>query len=310
MGSLRQDITYPSKVNGRTIRGYIFRPEGGAKAAVMIIHGMREYFLRYEGLINFLCDNGFIVFGNDHLGHGQEAMDTHTLGYITDRKGFDPLERDAYTMFNMVKQENPHIPFFIFGHSMGSFIARIFATRHKGEYSGLILSGTASENPLSSLAGPLCYIVGTFCGDKKQSKFLNDIFFMGYNRKVESPVSPSDWLSRDREVVDAYDKDPLCSFYFTPPAYKALSDLLSYCNHPVWFDSMPKDVPIRFISGDMDPVGNYGKGVTRVFKKLSKRGAKNIEIYLYEGGRHEMHNEINRLDVYKDILSMLDSMII
>ena len=242
----------------------IWQPDFQAQGIVQISHGMCEYIDRYAGFAEFLTENGFIVCANNHLGHGASAASQKQLGYFAKRGGEKFLVDDLHTLTNMMKIKYPDLPILLFGHSMGSFIARNYVTKYGKELSAVIFCGTSGA---------------------RRTKF--------------------DWLSRDEKVVDQYLADPYCDFTFTASAFEDLFTLLLQCSDPEWFSTYPKTLPTLLISGDMDPVGDYGKGVSYVYKTLISAGVRDVRMKLYEGARHELLNEINRQEVYEDILQWI-----
>ncbi len=298
------DIFYPSTNGTDTIVAKIWQPDFQAQGIVQISHGMCEYIDRYAGFAEFLTENGFIVCANNHLGHGASAASQKQLGYFAKRGGEKFLVDDLHTLTNMMKIKYPDLPILLFGHSMGSFIARNYVTKYGKELSAVIFCGTSGPNPRARAGKKLAALECRRHGEQYRSSWLQHLAFHAYNRR-NARRTKFDWLSRDEKVVDQYLADPYCDFTFTASAFEDLFTLLLQCSDPEWFSTYPKTLPTLLISGDMDPVGDYGKGVSYVYKTLISAGVRDVRMKLYEGARHELLNEINRQEVYEDILQWI-----
>lgn len=306
---VKEMISLKSANGASEVKGVLYKPEKPAKALIQISHGMVEYIGRYEDFMNYLVNNGYAVCAHDHIGHGNSVGKDETFGYFKKEDGDQALVDDLYEFGQLAKKQlNQSVPFILLGHSMGSFIARICVVKYPDTYDGFIISGTGGPSALSSVGPTFASIVKKVSGEKKQSEKLDNILFGSFNKKIDNARTSKDWLSRDPDVVDAYLKDPFSSFIFTTSAFKDLASLTKKANDPKWFSSVSKTMPILMISGDKDPVGNYGKGVLEVYNRLKENGCQ-ISIILYEDGRHEMLNEINKQDVYQDILNWLNEII-
>lgn len=301
------DIFYPSTNGMDTIVAKIWHPDGDAKGVIQISHGMCEYIERYTGFAQFLTQNGFCVCANNHLGHGASAASEEDLGYFAKRGGEKFLVDDLHTLTTMMKMKYPSLPIILFGHSMGSFIARNYVTKYGKDLDAVIFCGTSGPNPGARAGKKLATIEKKRHSEKYRSSWLQQLVFHAYNRKNERRTK-FDWLSRDTQIVDNYSADPFCNFTFTVSAFEDLFTLLIQCNDPEWFSTYPKELPTLLISGDMDPVGDYGKGVSYVYKTLISAGAKEIDLKLYHGARHELLNETNREEVYGDVLQWISQL--
>ncbi|MBO5415293.1 MAG: lysophospholipase [Clostridia bacterium] len=284
---------------------YIFVPRETPHAIVQISHGMCEHIMRYEEFADYLCSEGFVVCGNEHLGHGHTAPDSEHLGY-TARGGADLILRDLHEMTKLIKSEYPALPLVLLGHSMGSFISRLYISTYPDEADATIISGTGGPESPTAMGKLMARLNMLFCGEMNRSKLIYNIAFGSYSKKYPEGSSEYFWLSRDEEVQAAYAKDKFCTFRFTARAYYDLFDLLGRVSKKSWARSLKKDLPILMISGDMDPVGNYGKGVMTVYERLKAAGMSDVTLRLYADGHHEMLNEINRYEVWEDIMSWLD----
>lgn len=273
--------------------------------ALQITHGMAEHIDRYNDFASFLAKNGVLAYGNDIASHGKSIGDGVPKGYFGDEKGWDAVVQDMHTMRGLVKADYPDIPFILFGHSMGSYLARTYAGRNGTDFDAFIFSGTAGKNPLLGIAKWIAKREIRKTGGKKPSIMLFNLSFCSFNRAFKPNRTANDWLSRDNEKVDEYIADENCGFPFTSRGmYDVIIGLLEISNAK-WAELVPKR-PILLMSGDCDPEGGNGKGVKQVCGWLEKSGHK-VELKLYEGGRHEMLNEINRADVYNDVLLFINT---
>lgn len=298
-----RQMTVNSTDNIHTLVGKIYIPEGEAKGTLHIVHGMTEHIDRYDRLMTAAAEIGYVAFGYDHLGHGKTARDDSELGFIAHNDGWKYLVNDVGAFSSAVKQMYPDKPMILFGHSMGSFIARLAANSFSNCYDKLILCGTAGKNPLAPAGLLLTNIIKLIKGEKHISKTVNNMSFGSYNKRFEGN-SKYEWLSRDKENIAKYANDKFCTFSFTVSAMHDLIKLISVCNKAEWFKEIPSTLPIFIISGSDDPVGNYGKGVKEVYDRLISAG-KNAEIKLYDGYRHEILNDSCRDEALSDILRFI-----
>lgn len=284
---------------------YFYLPAAGApRGVVQISHGMCEYLERYEDFARFLCGEGFAVCGHDHLGHGRTAAPSER-GFFAGRDGDLLLPEDLHRMTRMAKERFPELPFFLFGHSMGSFVARRYLVRYGDELDGAVICGTSGSNPAAGAGSRAAGLIAACKGDHYRSRLLNRMTFGSYNRRFPREEGEYAWLSRDREIVRRYASDPLCNFLFTAAGFRDLLALLRGVSGPRWAERVPKELPILLTSGEEDPVGNYGKGVREVESLLRQAGVRDLTVRLYPGARHEILNEINRQEVYADILNWI-----
>ena len=291
--------------NGITpVSYYIYEPKTEAKALVQIVHGMSEFIERYESFIDFLCANSIAVCGNDHIGHGASVVTEDDYGFFYTGNGWRNMVSDAYTMSVIGRKHFPGLPYVMLGHSMGSFVARACITKFGKQMSGVILSGTGCGIPFTTAQLALVESVMKAKGSRYRSEAINAVAFAGYTSHIENPRTQMDWLTRDKDIILKYLTDKRCITMFTVNGFDNLTKLYSYVNKDEWYDSVDKTLPILLVSGSEDPVGNYGEGVKRVYNMLLKNKCS-ARLKLYEGGRHEMLNEINRAEVYADVLEWL-----
>ena len=304
MGIVVRDKKFPSSTGVCDVRCRIWAPDE-PHACVQLIHGMAEHIERYHEFAMFLAQNGVLVFGMDLPGHGRSLGEDQPLGYFGERSGWDHLIEDNKTMHDMVMKDYPSLACILFGHSMGSFLARTYAGRQGVDFDAFVFSGTAGANPALPVAKMIARKAIKKGKGKVPNEQLNTLSFGAYNKKIKNPRTPFDWLSRDDESVDRYVADPLCGFVFTSCAFYDLFTGLSEISDLNWAKRVPKR-PIFLMSGSDDPVGGMGKGVKQVAKWLEKSGHA-VSLKLYPGGRHEMLNELNKKDVYGDVLLFIET---
>ena len=288
-----------------TLKGVIYLPDGDAKGYFHIVHGMTEYIGRYDRIMSDLASEGYICFGYDHLGHGMTANDDSELGYIAKKRGWEHLCKDVALFSDAVKKEvGIDLPYFLMGHSMGSFIVRLAAEKYVTP-DKLIVMGTGGANPAAGAGLAMISLIKLFKGDRHISKFIDGVAFGSYNSrfKDELDIAPGAWLTTDIDVRKKYHADKYCTFKFTVSAMGDLMQLLKRSNRSAWYKNIP-DMPILLVSGEDDPVGNYGKGITGVKNKLEK-SKKKVSCILYKGARHEILNDFTYSQVKGDILNFL-----
>lgn len=296
--------TFPSTSGITRCRYYMYLPEK-PRAALMVSHGMCEYIQRYRPFAEFLCENGIALVGNDHIGHGNSVTDSDMLGYFGEDGGFMYMVKDLHRMKIIMNKKLPGIPHFLLGHSMGSFIARIYLSRYDDCWDGAIIMGTAGgvtgSAPLRKLLEILCH--------SKDNRFRPEISkklaFGLFNIRFHNRRTPNDWLSRWDENVDRFNADPLCSFTFTVAGFKDLLNALMCANSDCVIENTPTDLPMLFVSGSMDPVGEYGKGVRSACMRYLEHGCM-VNIHIYPEARHELLFELNRDEVMQDILRFIN----
>lgn len=284
-----------------------YMPEGEPVGIVQIVHGLAEHFGRYDEFASFLAQNGYIVVGHDQLGHGQSTSASAPLGLFSAEDGWNKAVQDIHNLQEITTSRHPGKPFFIFGHSMGSFLVRTCLIRFKTGVDGAILSGTGQYNPLPiALEKKLCTIAVRRNGADQKIKALYDFAFGRNCEKLSDTRTPFDWFSRDSAVIDRYIADPLCGFMPSVGLLRDMMEGIQFVTNQKNVNRMRKDLPTLFISGDCDPVGEQGKGVIRAYKSFLKAGLTDTTMKLYHGGRHEMLNELNKQEVFQDILSWLN----
>ena len=301
-----QEFRYPSATTLGECFSMLWMPDASPRGVVQIAHGMAEHIARYASFAAYLAANGYVVAANDHAGHGKSG-DLALKGYFGGQNGWDAVLKDMKALHEHTASLFPGIPYVLFGHSMGSFLSRAYCARYKEDFSALILSGTGGRNPAVAVGKAIARLERKRNGEKQPSKLLNDMSFGSYNRAFSPARTGFDWLSRDKAQVDLYISDPLCGFVFTAEGFSDLLGGISEVTGLQWAAKIP-DIPIYLFSGEKDPVGGNGKGVREVKRWLEETG-HTVTYKLYSDGRHEMLNEINRTEVYGDVLQFLNSIV-
>ena len=274
------------------------------KAVVQISHGMAEYSERYMRFAKALCEAGFVVFMSDHVGHGKSIKDTSMLGFFGETNGEQTWVEDLKSVQEIIEKEYPTLPLFLFGHGMGSLIARNYTAQYGKLFKGVVYTGTNGSNPALSFGLCLSSLLTKICGAKHKSKLLDRMAFGAYNKKTPKET-PCDWVSRDKVEVQKFMDDALCGYMYSVSGLHALFQTVKIVTAKTWYAKVPKDLPILLLSGSMDPIGNYGKGVDETFQKLKASGHEKVEEKLYKDARHEILNETNQEEVTSDILHWL-----
>lgn len=303
---MKKNFRLPSKDGKHQLHVVMWIPEQPVLAVVQISHGMIEYIERYEEFAQYVNKQGILVVGNDHLGHGHTTDNDEELGYFCKRHMSKTVVADLHRVTVATKKLYPNVPYFLLGHSMGSFLARRYLMAYGKELTGAILCGTGRQlPPVLTFGRMLENVMEQVKGDQYRSRVLDRIVFGAYNRKVSNPVGENDWICSDQKVVEKKNGEKHCSFLFTLNGFRTLFDTISYIQQPDHINRIPKKLPIFFIAGSEDPVGEYGKGVQDVYDSYHKAGIKNLAIRLYEGDRHEIFMEKDREEIFADVLYWL-----
>ncbi len=290
-----------------TLAGVLYIPDSKIKGIFHIVHGMTEHIGRYKRIMTDLCELGYLCIGYDNLGHGYTAKDESELGYIADKRGWELLAKDVKIFSDAVREEYGHgIPYYLMGHSMGSFIVRLAAERFV-KPDKLIIMGTGGPNGAADAGLCVIGLVKLFKGGRHFSKLVDDLAFGGYNKKfiAKGEHNKSSWLTTNDDVRKKYWEDPFCSFKFSVSAMGDLIRLMKYSNSGKWFKNIDANMPILLLSGEDDPVGNYGKGIIYIGERL-KKNEKNAQYILFKDARHEILNDFTYDDVKDDILNFIE----
>lgn len=301
---VKEEFYFDSRDGKSRIHAVRYRPEdaGQIRCILQVVHGMAEYVERYEEFAAYLVERGFVVTGDDHLGHGKSVGQGGKQGYFCEQDPATVLVRDVHRLKKLTEELYPGVPYVLMGHSMGSFITRNYLCRYGTGISGAVIMGTGMQpKAVLDMARLVAGIQKLFCGSGHVSRLLDRLAFGGYGRGITDRRTAFDWLSRDRERVDRYIADPMCGFTFTVNGFGALFELVLRLYSPENLAAVPRELPVFMVSGDADPVGDYGKGVRRAYDSLVAAGLTDIRLKLYPGGRHELLNETNRSQVMQDI---------
>lgn len=306
MNYIHRDITFPSSDGKSTIHAELFIPsDNNIRGVVQISHGMTDYIGRYKGMAEALCLSGYALIGNDHLGHGDSVATPDDYGFFASKNGYKYVIDDVKKMNAIIREEFPSVPVILLGHSMGSFIARLYAVKYPESIDALIIHGTAGPNPATGAGKLIVKLLRAIKGERHRSKFICSLADGGYNKGFDPAEGDGAWLTRDPSMVADRKGNPKNDFIFTLAAYEDLFTFLGDCNDGAWFKAFPKELHTLVVSGDKDPVGDFGKGVRYVYDNLKNNGA-DVELKLYPEARHELFNETNRDEVFADLVKWLE----
>ena len=308
---IKDEFTYLSADKKTNIHAITCLPKDNQFTRVFqIIHGMCEYIERYIPFIEYLTTKGFVVVGHDHLGHGQSVNNPDDLGYFGEPDPSDLLIKDIHSLRKITEKKFPNLPYFICGHSMGSYLLRQYICDYSKGLAGIIIIGTGYMSPCESLMS-LGFLNFMACikGMRHRSKLAKKISIeMGPYKKYdhENKDVNNSWVTRDPEIVRQYYNDKKCQFDFTINGFYGLVQAIRYSCNPSNVARIKKDIPILFVSGDNDPVGKNGEGVKKSYEIMKLVGSVDVTLKLYEGSRHEVLNELNRKEVFEYILNWIN----
>ena len=307
---LTSNFTFLSNDGETAVHAVKWMPDSGEyKAILQISHGMVEYIERYQPFAEFLTTKGYMVVGHDHIGHGQSLSAPDKLGYFCEGSPSDILVEDMHKLRSLIQEDNPDVPYFMMGHSMGSFMLRKYLAFHGEKLRGAVIMGTGfTSEKMTSLALWLTGVIAKIRGQKHRSKLIESLAF-GADYKVFDMTGekPEDsWLTKDVQKVKAYYDDPKCGYMFTVNGYKGLFEAVNYSCNLENAARLPKKLPLFIVSGAQDPVGGLGKGVKDVYDMYKNSGMLDLTYKLYENDRHEILNETDRQSVYEDILAWMN----
>lgn len=305
---MRDEFYFPSKDGNTEIHTIEWKPEGEVRAVLQICHGMVEYIRRYDGFAQFLCGKGYYVVGNDHLGHGKSVQAKSEYGFFHEKYGNACVIGDMHTLRQRTEKKYPGVPYFMLGHSMGSSLLRQYIQMYGNGLSGVVLMGTVAAHKKAALllGKRLCRVMAAFRGWHYRSRLVDNLALGSYNRKFRPARTRADWITSDNENLDIYVSDPLCSFVTTVNAYYNIFSGMLGIQRKESVYMIPKGLPILFVSGAEDPVGEFGRGVRKIYEKYRAAGIQDVSLRLYTGDRHEILNETDRDQVYKDLLNWFE----
>ena len=303
----KEEFYYASRDELSQIHAVRYTPEDVEPWCVLqIVHGMAEHIEIYEAFAKFLTDRGIVVTGESHLGHGKSVGEGQLQGYFCKMDPATVVVRDVHRLKKMTESIYPNLPYFILGHSMGSFITRNYISRYgTGIEGAIIMSSGVMPGGMIKAAKAAMNIIGKVYGEKHVSKFCDNLAFGNYNARIENPKTSVDWLTTDEREVQKYIDDPMCGFTFTINGFKGLMELMFRAQAPEYLEKVPKELPLYVIAGLEDPVGSYGLVVTELPKLLAQFGVTNVEAKGYKNARHEILNDACRQEVMEDIYAWL-----
>lgn len=301
-----EHFTFTSSQGEVMCHGMRWTPEGEVKAVLQLVHGMSEHIERYRGFAEYMASQGILVVGHDHLGHGGSVRSQEDFGYFAEEKGNRAMIRDIHHVYKITRKAHEGVPYVLLGHSMGSFLVRQYLCCFGDGLDGAVLCGTGWKSEATVKAGlAICQAEAAAKGWGYRSKVMRYMSFGSYNEKFRPNRTDSDWLCRDEEVVDAYIADGRCGFPFTLNGYYNMLLGMYKILQKEYLERMPKKLPVIFIAGEEDPVGDFGKGVRRAEQCFRDYGMENVECRLYPNDRHELLNELDRYAVYEDLLDWM-----
>jgi len=309
---MKTDISSFKGIDGTDIFFYRWLPDekNNIKAVLQIIHGMGEHSGRYKEFAQALTDAGFAVYSNDHRGHGKTGGTPGTFGHFADKGGWELVISEIFKLTEIIKQENPLKNIFIYGHSLGAFLASYNSLIHGKEIRGMIISGTkTTPGPVENIGTLIAKMQIRKNGPKVKAPLLLSLTFGKYNKYFKPNRTSFDWISRDTKKVDEYMADPYCNGQFSATFFLDMANGLKKINKMENMKKTPGNLSIYLLAGTKDPVSNFTKDMLKVYKDYKKAGVKDIEYKFYEGARHEIINELNRQEVYKDIIDWMDARI-
>lgn len=305
----REDFNFPSADRETEIHSVRWIPDGEIRAILQIAHGMVEHIERYAPFAEYLAEQGILVTGNDHLGHGKSVADKDRLAHFP-AGGNSILLRDMHTLRTMTQEKYPDVPYFLMGHSMGSFLTRQYICMRGEGLAGAVIMGTGNQDKATlGIAYRLASVKAKVQGEMHHSRLITNMAFGSYLKRIKDAKSPQAWLSVNEANVEAYDNDPLCGMIFTNQAFKEMFYSMLYLKERKHLEKIPRELPVILVAGSEDPVGSYGKAVRAVDEEYRKLGMEDVTCILYEGRRHEILNEDEPEIVSEDIIRWINERI-
>ena len=313
-----RDVSFASADGLSTISARLWfppacAPDSGVKprGVVHIVHGMAEHVRRYDDFARYLVGHGFVVCGSDMIGHGKSAASKEDLGHIPVRAGRSALVADVQSLREIVSARYPvDTPYLVFGHSMGSFITRAYIAEHGAGLAAAVLCGTGSPAPVASAAGNvLSRVIARVRGERYRSSLVDSLAAGGFGKQIPDARTPLDWLSVNSDNVDAYLADEYCGAMFSVGAYSTLTDLTRWVVSQECASHVPNDLPVLFIAGDQDPVGDCGQGVHQAAELLRSAGVERVDERIFANMRHEILNETDRMNVFTFVSQWMEALL-
>ncbi|MCD8019167.1 MAG: alpha/beta hydrolase [Clostridiales bacterium] len=291
--------TYRSANQKNRIQYYIYEPETDLRAILQITHGWKDYIERYEELIQYFTDHGIMVCGCDFIGHGRSSEE-NDRGVFQEHDGWKYLVKDVKKLTSYMKREYPDVPIFLYGHGMGSLVARL-CCQYEDMWDGMIFSGTSDKQKYCKRAILATAILHRMKGLNHRSLFLEKLIYGRLNRKFRHEKDDLSWFSSDEETKNHYRMDECTQFQFTIRGYENIFKMLELVATKKWYQCVDVDLPILLVSGKEDPIGDFGKGIERIHRRLLDRGCK-VDMQLYDGVRHELQSNPSHDVIFSDIL--------
>ncbi|MCH5281460.1 MAG: alpha/beta fold hydrolase [Lachnospiraceae bacterium] len=306
----RTYFTYPSRDGFHTIHAMRWQSDETEPIGVLqLVHGMAEYIARYEEVAVYFAKRGFVVVGDDHLGHGDTAKEFGDYGYFCRKDSVTVLVRDEHRLKKIMQKEFGNLPYFILGHSMGSLMLRHYLCRYGTGIDGAVICSTPNNSRFTLVMGEILTGILKLGGkDREKSAFMDEVVFGSYNKRTKKRTS-FDWLSTDESAVAAYMNDPGCGFLFTVNGFNTLTRLSEGLRKRSYLAGIPKKLPILLLAGTEDPVGNYGKAVKEVYDTFLNMDINKVQMKLYKDARHELFHEKQKEQTYEDIYNWLTKVI-
>lgn len=305
-----KNFTFLSNDGKTAVHAVKWTPDNGEYRAILqITHGMIEYIERYIPFAEFLTEKGYMVVGHDHIGHGASIADETDWGYFCEETPSDVLVEDMNKLRSLIQEENPNVPYFMLGHSMGSFMLRKYLAFYHDNLRGAIIMGTGFiPGPVTKIGLGVANLLGKIFGTHHRSKLVTNLSFGASYKKFDmTGTKPENsWLTKDVDIVKKYYADPRCTYMFTVNGYKGLFEAVNFSCNPENVKRIPSKLPIFIVSGKDDPVGDLGEGVMKVYHMFEEAGSLDLTYQLYEDDRHEILNETDKHLVFQDILSWMN----
>ena len=304
------EFTFLSTDGKTQLHGMRWEPDGGSVRAVLqICHGVAEHIARYDAFARYLNGLGIAVVGHDHLGHGLSLPEGGTPVYLGAGNTWNTVVDDIYVLHQRIRLWYPDVPLCIMGHSMGSFLTRTYLIRYPGTVKAAIIMGTGWQ-PKAVIAGGMAVAkaVGAVVGENGTSDLVTNLAFGAYNKLFAPNRTSCDWLSADEDNVDAYMADPLCGADATVGLFRQMLSGIRFNQKLSNLRQMDPRIPVLFVAGEKDPVGDCGNGVRRTYQEFRRAGVQDCTLKLYPGLRHEILNEkAQQQQIFEDIGQWLTS---
>lgn len=292
--------------DGFLVYAFIKRPKKDPIGHIHIFHGIAEHIGRYETAIDFFVEQGYVVSGHDHRGHGKTLDLNGIRGYFAEKNGFNLVVEDAKEVITELRSEDPALKFTLIGHSLGSFIARRYIQLYGDQVDAAVFSGTGDDQGIMrSIGKALAYVLGKKVGFDKENETLNSLVFGGFNKQISQPATEFDWLSENEDIVASYIADDYCGFVPTTQIYIDLFNGLGLIHQEKEIAKIPKELPILLFSGDADPVGDNGKSLWKVAQQYEDAHIEDVTVMYFNEGRHELLNDSRRPEVIQSVDSWI-----